>query len=188
MPLTSKCALTARRSRALLGADFNRVVLSSAMPALVSDWLDKINSFADGVVVRIGGSAGINADFIDLAPDAGLLVHGYTFNKTGSMAADEFAKFSGWGLDGMFSSHSDLAITACDAFVTAHIPEPGTWTPMSLGSTATAGLARHKKPWVRVGMCRMTQSAANDHLTGPMRRRAALRKRGCASSEPVGRR
>ena len=76
--------------------------------------------------LSIGGSAGINADFIDLAPDAGLLVHGYTFNKTGSMAADEFAKFSGWGLDGMFSSHSDLAITARDAFVTAQISEPGT--------------------------------------------------------------
>ena len=132
--------------QALLGTDFNLVVLSSTTTALVSYGLDKIKSFADGVGVSIGGSAGIDAGFIDLAHDSGLLVHGYTFNKTGGMAADEYAKFFGWGLDGVFSNYSDLAITARDAFVTAQIPEPGTVALMGLGLAATAGLARRSKP------------------------------------------
>ena len=132
--------------QALLGADFKLVVLSPSTTALASFGLGKIRSFADGVGVSIGGSAGIDAGFIALAHDAGLPVHGYTFSKTGSVAADEYAKFFGWGLDGVFSNYSDLAITARDAFVTTQIPEPGTWALMGLGLAATAGLARRRKP------------------------------------------
>jgi glycerophosphoryl diester phosphodiesterase len=131
--------------QALLGADFNLLVLSSTTTALVSYGLDKIKSFADGVGVSISGSAGINEGFIDLAHDAGLLVHGYTFSKTGSAAADEYARFFGWGLDGVFSNYSDLAITARDAFVAAQIPEPGSWALMGLGLVAMAGLARRRR-------------------------------------------
>ena len=126
--------------QALLGADFNFVLLSPSTTALVSFGLDKIKSFAEGVGVSIGGSAGIDAGFIKRAHDAGLLVHGYTFSKTGTTAADEYARFFGWGLDGVFSNHSDLAITARNAFITAQIPEPGTWALMGLGLAATAGL------------------------------------------------
>ena len=128
----------------MLGADFNLVVLSPTTTALVSFGLDKIKSFADGVGVSIGGSAGINEGFIGLAHDAGLLVHGYTFNKTGSTAADEYARFFGWGLDGVFSNYTDLAITARGTFVTAQIPEPGTWALMGLGLVAIAGASRRR--------------------------------------------
>ena len=87
------------------------------------------------------GGAGISEAFIDLAHGAGLLVHGYTFGKTGSVGADEYAKFFGWGMDGVFSNHSDIAITARGAFVAAQMPEPGTWALMDLGLAALAGAA-----------------------------------------------
>lgn len=45
-------------------------------------------------------------------------------------------------MDGVFSNYTDLAITARDAFVTAQIPEPGTWALMGLGLAAVAGAAR----------------------------------------------
>lgn len=80
--------------QALLGADFNLLVLSSSSTALVTYGLDKIKTFADGIGVSITG-AGMSESFIDLAHGAGLLVHGYTFSKTGSAAADEYAKFFG---------------------------------------------------------------------------------------------
>jgi len=129
--------------QALLGVDFNLLVLSSSSSALVAFGLDKIKSFADGIGVSITG-AGMSESFIDLAHDAGLLVHGYTFSKTGSAAADEYAKFFGWGMDGVFSNYTDLAITARDAFVAAQVPEPGTWALMGLGLAAIAGVSRRR--------------------------------------------
>ncbi len=129
--------------QALLGADFNLLVLSGSSNALVTFGLDKIRSFADGIGVSIGG-AGMSESFIGLAHEAGLLVHGYTFSKTGTAAADEYAKFFGWGMDGVFSNYADLAITARDAFVAAQIPEPGTWALMGLGLVAIAGVSRRR--------------------------------------------
>lgn len=130
--------------QALLNVDFNLVVLSSSSTALVTFGLDKIRSFADGVGVSITG-AGMNEAFIDLAHGAGLLVHGYTFSKTGAAAADEYAKFFGWGLDGVFSNYSDLALTARDAFVAAApVPEPGTWALMGIGLAAVAAGASRR--------------------------------------------
>jgi glycerophosphoryl diester phosphodiesterase len=130
--------------QALLGADFNLLVLSSSSTALVTYGLDKIKSFADGIGVSITG-AGMSESFIDLAHDAGLLVHGYTFSKTGSAAADEYAKFFGWGMDGVFSNYTDLALTARDGFVAAQIPEPGTWVLLLAGFGAVGFVARRRK-------------------------------------------
>ncbi|MES2101315.1 MAG: glycerophosphodiester phosphodiesterase family protein [Pseudomonadota bacterium] len=130
--------------QALLGVDFNLLVLSSSSNALVTYGLDKIRSFADGIGVSIGG-AGMSESFIDLAHDAGLLVHGYTFSKTGSAAATEYAKFFGWGMDGVFSNYTDLAITARDGFVAAQIPEPGTYALLLAGLGAIGVVARRRK-------------------------------------------
>ena len=72
--------------QALLGADFDLIVLSSSSTALVNFGLANLKSFADGVGVSITG-AGMTESFVDLAHGAGLLVHGYTFSRTG-VAAD----------------------------------------------------------------------------------------------------
>jgi glycerophosphoryl diester phosphodiesterase len=127
-----------------LGADFDLVVLSSSSNALVTYGLANIAGFADGVGVSIPG-AGIGEAFIDLAHAAGLLVHGYTFNRQGALADPEYQRFFNWGMDGVFSNYTDLAVAARDAFLAAQVPEPGTLALIALGLGA-AGVATRRRP------------------------------------------
>ena len=130
--------------QALLGADFDLVVLSSSSTALVNYGLANLKSFADGVGVSITG-AGMTESFVDLAHGAGLLVHGYTFNRTGVAADVEYQKFYGWGLDGVFSNYTDLAVASRATFLAAAVPEPETWALMILGMGALAAAARRTR-------------------------------------------
>ena len=127
----------------LLGADFDLIVLSSSSTALVNYGLANLKSFADGLGVSITG-AGMTESFVDLAHGAGLLVHGYTFSKTGVAADVEYQKFFGWGLDGVFSNYTDLAVASRETFLAA-VPEPETWALMVLGLGGLAAAARRTR-------------------------------------------
>ena len=127
----------------LLGADFDLIVLSSSSTALVNYGLATLKSFADGLGVSITG-AGMTESFVDLAHGAGLLVHGYTFSKTGVAADVEYQKFFGWGLDGVFSNYTDLAVASRETFLAA-VPEPETWALMVLGLGGLAAAARRTR-------------------------------------------
>jgi len=129
--------------QALLGADFDLIVLSSSSTALVNYGLANLKSFADGLGVSITG-AGMTESFVDLAHGAGLLVHGYTFSKTGVAADVEYQKFFGWGLDGVFSNYTDLAVASRETFLAA-VPEPETWALMILGLGGIAAAARRTR-------------------------------------------
>ena len=129
--------------QALLGADFDLIVLSSSSTALVNYGLANLKSFADGLGVSITG-AGMTESFVDLAHGAGLLVHGYTFSKTGVAADVEYQKFFGWGLDGVFSNYTDLAVASRETFLAA-VPEPETWALMVLGLGGLAAAARRTR-------------------------------------------
>lgn len=129
--------------QAALGADFNLVVLSSSSTALVNYGLANIKTFADGVGVSIFG-AGIGESFIAQARAAGLLVHGYTFAKTGAAADAEYRQFFGWGMDGVFSNYTDLAVASRDGFI-ATVPEPGTWALLGLGLGAVGFTVRRQR-------------------------------------------
>jgi len=107
-----------RAKQTLLGANFKLLVLGNSSSALLAFGLANIKGFADGVGVSITGP-GIGAAFIEQAHAAGLLVHGYTFNKTGAAAEAEYLQFYGWGLDGVFSNYADLALTARATFLAA---------------------------------------------------------------------
>jgi glycerophosphoryl diester phosphodiesterase len=107
-----------RAKQTLLGANFKLLVLGNSSSALLAFGLTNIKGFADGVGVSITGP-GIGAAFIEQAHAAGLLVHGYTFNKTGAAAEAEYLQFFGWGLDGVFSNYSDLALAARATFLAA---------------------------------------------------------------------
>jgi len=107
-----------RAKQTLLGANFKLLVLGNSSSALLAFGLANLKGFADGVGVSITGP-GIGAAFIEQAHAAGLLVHGYTFNKTGAAAEAEYLQFYGWGLDGVFSNYADLALTARATFLAA---------------------------------------------------------------------
>ena len=88
--------------------------------------------------------SGMTESFVDLAHGAGLLVHGYTFSKTGVAADVEYQKFFGWGLDGVFSNYTDLAVASRETFLAA-VPEPETWALMVLGLGGLAAAARRTR-------------------------------------------
>ena len=119
-----------------LGLDYDLVVLSGSPTALINYGLDKLATFADGLGVSITG-AGMSESFIAAAHANHLLVHGYTFSKTGNAAKTEYLKFYGWGMDGVFSNYTDLAVEARTEFLAA-VPEPQTWALFAFG---VAGLA-----------------------------------------------
>ena len=129
--------------QALLGADFDLIVLSSSSTALVNYGLANLKSFADGLGVSITG-AGMTESFVDLAHGAGLLVHGYTFSETGVAADVEYQKFFGWGVDGVFSNYTDLAVASRETFLAA-VPEPETWVLMVLGLGGLAAASRRTR-------------------------------------------
>ena len=128
--------------QAAMGVDFKLIVLSSSSNALVNYGLANIASFADGIGPSITG-AGMSESFISAAHAAGLMVHGYTFNKNDpATAVPEYLKFFGWGMDGVFSNYADIALDARAQYV-ASVPEPGSYGLMALGLAALGiGLRR----------------------------------------------
>ena len=130
--------------QALLGANFDLIVLSSSSTALVNYGLANLKSFADGLGVSITG-AGMTESFVDLAHGAGLLVHGYTFSKNDpATALPEYTKFFDWGMDGVFSNYPDLALAARDDFVNA-VPEPSSALLTLLGVAGVAAITRRRR-------------------------------------------
>lgn len=81
--------------------------------------LKEAATFNEGVGVLINNTTyPVTQAFIDQAHAAGLKVHGWTFAQAdATLAAAEFRKFLGMGMDGMFANYPDLAVTARDAYV-----------------------------------------------------------------------
>jgi glycerophosphoryl diester phosphodiesterase len=124
-----------------LGLDFGLVVLGSAN-TLRTLGLDNISVYADGVGASI---AGVTEAFITAAHDAGLMVHGYTFNRPDAATAlPQYLDFYQWGIDGVFSNYPDLALAARDDFVNA-VPEPSSALLALLGVAGIAAITRRRR-------------------------------------------
>ncbi len=124
-----------------LGLDFGLVVLGSAN-ALRTLGLDNISDYADGVGASI---AGVNEAFITAAHDAGLMVHGYTFNRPDAATAlPQYLDFYEWGIDGVFSNYPDLALAARDEFL-GTVPEPSSALLALIGVAGVAAITRRRR-------------------------------------------
>jgi glycerophosphoryl diester phosphodiesterase len=79
-----------------------------------------VKEVADGVSVTIGGGATypVTQEWVDQAHAAGLIVHGWTFDKVNANeAAEEYFKYLDMGMDGYFSNYPNLGVLARDRFV-----------------------------------------------------------------------
>jgi glycerophosphoryl diester phosphodiesterase len=102
-------------------ADFSEELATPAGLAEVAGYASAVGPEKDRVLPRQeDGSLGAASDFVDEAHAAGLDVHAYTFSAeteclpTGLSHADELRAFAAAGVDGVFTDHPDLAVSALD--------------------------------------------------------------------------
>jgi glycerophosphoryl diester phosphodiesterase len=110
--------------QALLGADFNLLVLSTSSTALVNYGLgqhQELRRRRGHVDHRRGHERELHRP----GPCGGPASARYTFSRTGAAADVEYQRFFGWGMDGVFSNYTDLAVASRATFLAAAVPEPG---------------------------------------------------------------
>lgn len=125
-----------------LGMDLTEVFLGNTAAssfASLSGWVDGI-----GPSITAGGANAVTAAYIAAAHAQGLLVHGYTFSQADpTAAANQYATYFGWGMDGVFSNYADLAVTARDLLVST-VPEPQSWALAACRLAVLAGAKRRQ--------------------------------------------
>ena len=120
-----------RAKQNALGMDIQEVFLGNSEASSFAD----IAGIVDGIgpSIRRGGATAVTEAYIQAAHDAGLVVHGYTFSIADpEAAAEQYAQYFGWGMDGVFSNYTDLAVSARDQLVSS-VPEPESYAMMLLG-------------------------------------------------------
>lgn len=92
----------------------------------------QIAGYADGVGPSTGQT---NAACVQLAHDAGLFVHPYTFlnNQT------QYRTYYGYGVDGVFTNFADIALDVRDQ---VFVPEPASAALLGIGLAGLIGLRR----------------------------------------------
>lgn len=121
--------------------------------------LQFIDSYADGVgantnlmIPLVGGKLGTPTTLVADAHSLGLEVHGWTFRAENIFLPNEFDSstdpaafgdmagqvkaFVALGMDGFFTDHPDLGVSA--------VPEPGTWA-LLLGGLGLVGVAARRR-------------------------------------------
>lgn len=100
-----------RRKQQAQGMAIREVLLGNPAPGDFA----ALASTVDGIGPSISAKAAhvVDAAYVRAAHDAGLLVHGYTFAlPDAAAAADQYGKYFGIGVDGVFSNYPDLAVAA----------------------------------------------------------------------------
>jgi len=116
--------------------NFKLLVLGS-VASINALGLDNINDYADGV----GVSTGANFEkLIDDAHAAGLLVHGWTFGNNTA----QYLQYLNWGIDGVFSNYTDIAVAARNEVVAAAVPEPSSVLLALLGLGGVIAVTRRR--------------------------------------------
>jgi glycerophosphoryl diester phosphodiesterase len=132
-----------RAKQDALGMSIQEVFLGNSAAGSFADIAQYVNGI--GPSISSGGANAVSEAYIQAAHAAGLLVHGYTFSQANpDLAAAQYDKYFGWGMDGVFSNYSDLAVTARNALVAAAVPEPSSYALM-LGGMALVGFAARRR-------------------------------------------
>lgn len=131
-----------REKQNALGMTIQEVFLGNSASASFSDIAKYVNGI--GPSISGGGANAVSEAYITAAHAAGLLVHGYTFSQSNpDLAAAQYDKYFGWGMDGVFSNYSDMAVLARNELMAA-VPEPSSYALM-LGGIAVLGLLRRRR-------------------------------------------
>jgi glycerophosphoryl diester phosphodiesterase len=100
---------------------------------------DDLAEYADGIGVSL--SAAITEAFIAAAHEAGLEVHGWTFNKANpDTVIPEFWRYYALGMDGVFANYPDLALRAL-----ASVPGPSALGLLGLGLVGLGASAYRRR-------------------------------------------
>lgn len=132
-----------RAKQDALGMSIQEVFLGNSASASFSDIAKWVNGI--GPSINATGANAVSEAYIAAAHAAGLLVHGYTFAQANpELAAAQYDKYFGWGMDGVFSNYTDLAYTA-RAELLAAVPEPSSYALMLGGLAALGFVARRRR-------------------------------------------
>lgn len=97
-----------------------------------------VAAFADGLGMSANTAAGAGAECVENAHDAGMLIHFYTL--TTNLA--QYETVFGWGADGVFANHPDIAVGVRDKLFA--VPEPAGLALAGLGFAGIAGAVRRR--------------------------------------------
>ena len=107
--------------------------------------LSDLALFADGLGVSLSGSA-FGAEFIEAAHDLGMVVHGWTFNRSERDSAfDQYEQWVDAGIDGIFTNYTDLAADYLNTRDLAAVPVPAGLPLLLSGIGALAFLRRRRR-------------------------------------------
>ncbi|TDP60633.1 glycerophosphodiester phosphodiesterase family protein [Roseateles toxinivorans] len=125
-----------------LGMTIQEVFLGNSAAGSFTDLAKIVNGI--GPSITNNGANAVTAAYIEAAHAAGLMVHGYTFAQANpDLAAAQYDKYFGWGMDGVFTNYTDLGVTARNELMAA-VPEPGSYALM-LGGLGLLGLVRRQR-------------------------------------------
>ena len=131
-----------RAKQDAMGMTIQEVFLGNSASASFADIAKYVNGIGPSITAT--GANAVSEAYIGAAHAAGLLVHGYTFSQSSpELAAAQYDKYFGWGMDGVFSNYSDMAVLARNELMAA-VPEPGSYALM-LGGIAVLGLLRRRR-------------------------------------------
>jgi glycerophosphoryl diester phosphodiesterase len=95
-----------------------------------------VAAFADGLGMSAGSGGG--AACVQAADDAGMTIHFYTLTNN----PDQYEVVFGWGADGVFSNHPDIADAVRDELF--GVPEPSALAGFAVAAAGLLGARRRR--------------------------------------------